>query len=103
MAEASPRAARKRVPLVASWNFAAGDGAAQPDYITITGTKGTLRVTAMDCAAPLRLDLQDGGMAAVAAAAAQGVPVAQLEFAAPEHVGQPLEQTPDTLAVCGEG
>ena len=79
------------VPLTASWNFAAA--VKEPDYIVITGTRGVLRVTALDCGSALRLDMRDDddddGEGCHGGAPP---PPPRLDFAAPEHVQQPLIQ-----------
>ena len=82
------------VPLTASWNFAAA--VKEPDFIVITGTRGVLRVTALDCGSALRLDMRDDddddGGGEGCRGGAPPPPPPRLDFAAPEHVQQPLIQ-----------
>ena len=64
------------VPLTATWNFAAA--VTEPDVIKITGTKGILRITALDINHPVELEL------------AGEKEVQKFDFPSLEHVQQPL-------------
>ena len=64
--------------LTASWNFASSEGG-QPDWLVITGTKGTLRLTVADTNTPLELITCEGTQ--------------RIEFDPPSSIQQPMIQT----------
>ena len=64
--------------LTASWNFASSEGGG-PDWLVITGTKATLRLTVADTSTPLEVVSRSGTQ--------------KIEFDTPRHIQQPMIQT----------
>ena len=64
--------------LTASWNFASSEGGG-PDWLVITGTKATLRITVADTSTPLEVVSREGTQ--------------KIEFDTPHHIQLPMIQT----------